>query len=249
MACIDLNADLGEGAPDDDALMRIVSSCNVACGGHAGDAESMAGTIRLALMHGVAIGAHPSYRDREGFGRRSRFQSGDALYESLSAQVEAFSGIAAELGARVAHLKPHGALYNDAAADAEIADIVSRVTAELPGNCRLVGPPGSELQLSASRHGLGFIAEAFVDRAYGPGGKLVSRSEAGAVLDDLGRITAQALSLAIHKAVDAVDGTRIRIAADTLCIHGDRPGAAAAGNAIRDALQQRGIEICAAGTR
>lgn len=243
MTTIDLNADLGEGGTYDVALLRIVSSCNVACGGHAGDKDSMAATVSIALANGVAVGAHPSYPDREGFGRRSGFSSGDALYTSLTEQVTALADIAAELGARLGHLKPHGALYNDAAADAGLADIVTRVAAELPGHCRLVALPDSELQHAARRQGLDFVAEAFVDRAYGPDGRLVARSEPGAVLTDIDAIRAQALTLAIDGRVRASTGAMIAVPADTLCIHGDTPGADAAARAVREELEEHGVEI------
>jgi len=240
---IDLNADLGEGKPYDKPLLQVVSSCNVACGGHSGDAKSMAATVRLALQHGVAVGAHPSYPDREGFGRRSGFMTGDALYESLTAQASAFVDIAVQLGASLAHLKPHGALYNDAAMDADLADIVARVAAELPGNSRLVGLPNSELQKAASRHALNFVAEAFVDRAYTAEGRLVARSEAGAVHHDIEKIAAQAVTLATDKTVRAINGKIIKVSADTLCIHGDIQGADVVARSVRAALEENGVVI------
>jgi UPF0271 protein len=181
MAEIDLNADLGEGGACDEELLRVVSSCNVACGGHAGDAESMGLTVRSAIANGVAVGAHPAYPDREGFGRESGFMTGDALYESLTEQVSELADIAAHLGARLTHVKPHGALYNDALRDGTLADVIARVTAEAPGEPAFVGMANTELEFAAKRHGLTFIAEAFVDRAYEPDGALVSRKEPGAV--------------------------------------------------------------------
>lgn len=247
MATIDLNADLGEGDAGDDALLRLVSSCNVACGGHAGDADSMAATIGAALRLGVALGAHPAYPDRPGFGRRSRFLVGDELHDALRAQVFEFAGIAADLGARVRHVKVHGALYNDAAADAGLADIAARVTAELPGRVALVGPGGSELERAAERCGIAFIAEAFVDRRYRDDGTLVPRAEPAAVIVDRAEAVAQALALARGEPVVTDTGSRRTVAADTLCIHGDTPGAALAAAAVRDALERHGIRIAAAG--
>lgn len=242
-AFIDLNADLGEGGDYDADLMQVVSSCNIACGGHAGDADSMARTIQLAIRHGVAVGAHPSYPDPAGFGRKSLSIGNDELYESLTSQVETLLDIAGELGARVVHLKPHGALYNDAAGNAELADIVGRVASELPGDVCLVGPPGSELECAAAGNDLKFFAEAFVDRAYQPDGRLVSRTEAGAVYEDIDQMMEQALSLAMHNTVSTRDGTIIPVPADTLCIHGDTPGAANAARAVRDALESGAISI------
>ena len=249
MEAIDLNADLGEGAPYDGALLRIVSSCNVACGAHAGDAESMALTVRSAIGNGVSVGAHPGYPDRAGFGRVSGFLRGDALYRSLTEQVAALTDIAAELGTRLAHVKPHGALYNDALADPELANIIARVTAEAPGAPAFVGMANTELEYAAQRHDLRFVAEAFVDRAYEPDGTLVSRSSPGAVHGNLAVITTQGLRLATTGTVTAINGDVIDVRADTLCIHGDTPGAAAAAQAVRDVLESHGVRIRAIAPR
>lgn len=249
MTVIDLNADLGEGDAYDDALLRIVSSCNVACGGHAGDAESMALTVRAAISNGVCVGAHPGYPDRKGFGRVSGFLSGAALYESLAEQVTALTIIAAELGTALTHVKPHGALYNDALADRQLADIVARVAAETHGSPAFVGMANTELEFAARRHSLRFIAEAFADRAYEPDGTLVSRSSPGAVHQDLNVITTQALRLATEGQVTASNGDIIEVRADTLCIHGDTPGAAEAARAVRDVLTHHGVEIRAVALR
>lgn len=243
MAEIDLNSDLGEGDPYDAELLSIVSSCNIACGGHAGDPDSMARTVGLAIANGVAVGAHPGYPDRDGFGRTSGFMAGDALYESLTGQVTNLADIAAALGARLAHVKPHGALYNDAINDRALADIIARVVAEAPGEPALMGMAGTELEGAAKRHRLAFIAEAFIDRAYEPGGTLVSRREPGAVHADLGVATTQALRLARDGVVTARDGSVIRVRAETLCIHGDTPGAAEKARAVRDVLESEGVTI------
>lgn len=243
MAAIDLNADLGEGDPYDDELLAIVSSCNIACGGHAGDAESMARTVLVAIENGVSVGAHPAYPDREGFGRESRFLAGDALYESLTEQVETLADVAAQLGTRVAHVKPHGALYNDAVSDSGLSDIIARVTSEAPGSPALMGMANTEMQRAAERHGLAFIAEAFVDRAYEPDGTLVSRKAPGAVHSELFVATTQAVGLATRGQVTARDGGVIAVEADTLCIHGDTPGASEAARAVRDVLESHGVEI------
>jgi len=243
MASIDLNSDLGEGDPYDDALLAIVSSCNIACGGHAGDRESMAATVRSAIRNGVAVGAHPGYPDRDGFGRTSGFLSGDALYESLTDQVTALADIAAELGVPLAHIKPHGALYNDAVQNRALADIIARVTAEAPGKPAFMGMAGTELEASARAHGLRFIAEGFVDRAYEPDGTLVSRKEPGAVHTDLAVATTQAVRLARNGRVTARNGEEIQVRVDTLCIHGDTPNAAEAARAVRDVLESHGVEI------
>ena len=243
MACIDLNADLGEGDPYDEELLQIVSSCNIACGGHTGDAKSMAITVRTAIANGVAIGAHPAYPDRAGFGRKSGFLDGDALYDSLSEQVTTLDDIAAQLGAKLAHVKAHGALYNDAIASSRLADVIARVTAEAPGSPALVGMADTELQRAAERHDLNFIAEAFIDRAYEADGSLVSRAEPGAVHSELMVITTQAVSLAKDGRVTSRNGDVIDVTADTLCIHGDTPGAAEKARAVRDVLENRGVDI------
>lgn len=243
MARIDLNADLGEGDPHDEELLQVVSSCNVACGGHAGDAESMALTVRSAIANGVAVGAHPGYPDRDGFGRNSGFMDGDALYESLTEQVTTLADVAAHLGARLAHVKPHGALYNDAVRNQALADIIARVVAEAPGGPAFVGMANTELEFAARRHGLEFVAEAFVDRAYEPDGTLVSRKEPGAVHEELSVATTQAVRLAENNEVTARDGATISVSADTLCIHGDTPGAAEKARAVRDVLESHGVEI------
>ena len=243
MATIDLNADLGEGAPYDEELLQIVSSANIACGGHAGDAETMARTVQMAIGNGVAVGAHPGYPDREGFGRESGFMRGDALYESLTGQVTLLADLAAQQGARLAHVKPHGALYNDAVRDAELADVIARVAAEAPGSPAFMGMAGTELEAAAARHDLPFIAEAFIDRAYEADGTLVSRKEPGAVHEDLNVATTQAARLAIDGRVTARNGDEISVQADTLCIHGDTAGAAEKARAVRDVLESRGVEI------
>ena len=243
MTTIDLNADLGEGDAYDAELLQVVSSCNIASGGHAGDAASIAATVREALANRVSVGAHPSYPDRDGFGRRSRFMSGDPLREALRAQLEVFGRIVTELGATITHVKPHGALYTDAVTDAELADIIAGAVAGMPGKPLLVGQPDTELESAAVTHGLGFVAEAFVDRAYQPDGQLVPRSRPGAVHDDIGQIQRQAVSLARDGSVQCQDGSTIAVRADTLCIHGDTPGAAVAARAVREALEKEGVDI------
>lgn len=229
MRTIDLNADLGEGDAYDAELLEIVSSCNIACGGHAGDEESMRATVAEALANSVAIGAHPGYPDREGFGRQSGFMSGDALMSSVISQIKSLAAVAATQGARLAHVKPHGALYNDAVNDRALADaIVAAITAAAP-QASLVGLPDSELQSAAEKAGLNFIGEGFVDRAYEANGQLVPRSQPGAVHESLELVLPQAVSL-----VGKVD---------TLCIHGDTPAAASIAKAVRDALEQQGVTI------
>jgi len=171
--------------------------------------------------------------------------SGDALYVSLTEQVTALADIAAELGARLSHVKPHGALYNDAVRDRELADIIARVIAEAPGEPAFMGMAGTELERAADQHGLTFIAEAFVDRAYESDGSLVSRKEPGAVHEDLSVLTTQAVRLAKDGETMARNGEIVKVRADTLCIHGDTPGAAEKARAVRDVLETHGVDICA----
>jgi len=240
---IDLNADLGEGDACDTRLLEIVSSCNIACGGHAGDANSMQVTVVAAMANGVATGAHPSYPDRQGFGRRSRFLYGEARLESLVGQVQSLHAVCDTLGTSMTHLKPHGALYGDAAGDAEIASIIVKVINELCDRVSLVGPPDCELETLAQQRGIQYVREAFIDRGYLGNGLLVPRSEAGAVHENLNVIESQAVSIAVEQRVRSLGGDVIPLAADTLCVHGDTPGAVAAASRVRQALQQRGVQI------
>jgi UPF0271 protein len=224
MTTIDLNADLGEGDAYDADLLRVVSSCNIACGGHAGDTDSIAATMREAIANGG-------------------FLSGEPLREALRSQLATFFQVAAELGATITHVKPHGALYTDAVVNAELADIIADAVAEVPQRLLLVGQAGTELESAARKHGLGFVAEAFVDRSYQANGQLVPRSQPGAVHGDIASIQRQAVQLAMHGEVTARDGSTVSVRADTLCIHGDTPGAAAAARAVREALEKQGVEI------
>ena len=230
---IDLNADLGEGDAFDNELLEIVSSCNIACGGHAGDDASMTATTAAAIANDVAIGAHPGYPDRDGFGRRSGFVAGDALQESIVSQINSLAAIVAEQGASLTHVKPHGALYNDAVNDRALADIIAAAIAAAAPDATMVGLPDSELQSAAVSRGLVFVGEGFVDRAYQAYGQLVPRSKPGAVHNRLDQVLPQAVSL-----VGKVD---------TLCIHGDTPGAADVARAVRENLEEQGVMIRAVG--
>jgi UPF0271 protein len=245
---VDLNADLGEGASTDGKLLAIVSSCNVACGGHTGDAASMAATIAAAKAHGVAVGAHPSYPDRDGFGRRSAFVSAGELRPSFENQVSDLMVVARKFSVRVGHVKPHGALYNDAARDRGLADAVCHSLLGFDPSLRLVGPPGSALEAAARHAGLAFIAEGFVDRAYRVDGSLVPRSEPGAVYSDPRQASRQAVQIVTAREVATRDGGDVPLCAQTLCIHGDTPGAVAMARAVRSALESAGFEISAPGT-
>lgn len=241
--CIDLNADLGEGESTDEALLEIVTSCNVACGGHAGDALSMAATMTAAAAAGVAVGAHPSYPDREGFGRQSGFTAAAGVEKAVKRQLEDLLGVAAVRDIRIGHVKPHGALYNDAARDPALADAIATVVRSIDANLRLVGPPSSQLQFAADRASLAYVAEGFVDRAYRADGSLVPRSEPGAVLTDPAAAARQAAEIAAHGRVTTASGEVVTLEVATLCIHGDTPGAVASAAAVRRALEAAGIRI------
>ena len=236
MSRVDLNADLGEAAGEE-PLYALVSSANVACGGHTGDAESMRRAIRLAQAHGVAIGAHPAYPDREAFGRRSVAISTEALAAALAEQIRDLVRLAKEAGARITHVKPHGALYNDAARDpriaAAVADGVRRVSDEL----LLFGLAGSSALGSWAAAGLRTAAEGFADRGYRGDGTLVPRSEPGALLLDP--------QLAAVQAVALVRSGRV----ETLCVHSDTPGAVAILAAVRRLFADEGIDVASLADR
>ncbi len=233
MTNIDLNADLGEGDSCDAELLTIVTSCNIACGGHAGDHESMRQTVAAAIANGVAIGAHPSYPDKDGFGRRSGYLRGEGLRESLIAQIGSLAAMVDTQGASLTHVKPHGALYNDAAVDAQLARVVVDAIATAAPGAAVVALANSELDKAAAEYSARFVAEGFIDRAYDGEGQLLPRSEPGALHRDLDTILSQALAL-----VDR---------ADTLCIHGDTPDAADVARATREELERHGIAIRAVG--
>ena len=229
---IDLNADIGEGCGDDDALLQCVSSASIACGGHAGDAQSMRAALRACRRLGVAAGAHPGYADREHFGRRALSLPPELLQRQLREQLEALARIAREEGVPLCHVKPHGALYNQAAQDEALAaQLVQLVQAVDPG-LALMGLAGSALPRAARRAGLRAIDEGFADRGYSPEGLLLPRDQAGAFVDDPQRAARQVLRL--------LDGDP---AASSFCIHGDRPGAADFARELRAALESMGWTI------
>jgi UPF0271 protein len=241
---IDLNADVGESAPQDRALVRIVTSVNIACGFHAGTPSIIREYLRLARKHGLAAGAHPSLADREGLGRRVLAVDPAEVEDLLVYQISALRGIAAAEATTLSHVKPHGALYHMAAADDSIADAVVRAIALSEGKLRLVAFAGSRLIRAGERAGLTTSGEAFVDRAYAPNGRLVPRDLPDALIHDPAQAAAQALRIVLDREVRANDGsTMLRIAADTLCVHSDTPGAAIIANAVRTALEKAGVRL------
>ena len=242
---IDLNADVGEGYGQDAALMSLISSANIACGYHAGDADSMREAVALARDCLVAVGAHPSFPDREHFGRREMRLSADDIHECIRAQVEALATVAAAEGTRVRHVKPHGALYNMAARDEEVAEAVARAVHDADPALLLFGLSGSMLMKVAGRIGLRTVSEVFADRAYRADGSLLPRDQPRSVLHDERSVAARAVGMAREGTVVAVNGDAIGVRAETICVHGDTPGAAALARRIRDDLVRSGVTIAA----
>lgn len=249
MASIDLNSDLGEGwggiaVANDAAMLGIVSSANLACGYHGGDAEARSAAIAAAMDAQVTIGAHPSYQDREGFGRRPLDVHGPVLERHLRHQLEMLWESAEAHGASVRYLKPHGALYSRIIEDADQADALARIAAEtgLPVLGLALSEP-SAIEQACDARGVDFIAEVFADRAYTADGTLVSRGAEGAVLTDPAQVAARAARMATDGEVDAIDGSTIRVTARSICVHGDTPGSVALALAVRDALTEAGVEL------
>ena len=247
MSRIDLNCDLGEGAAHDAELMPLVTSANIACGGHAGDTETMRATVELALRHGVAIGAHPGLEDREHFGRRELPLTPADAKALVRRQIRLLDQVARSCGGRVAHVKPHGALYNQAARDAALAQAVAAAVAESDPRLFLVGLAGSELVAAARALGLRMAAEAFADRTYRPDGSLTPRSQPQAMIPDEAGAVTQVLRLIREGWVRAVDGGRVAISADTICMHGDGPHAVEFARRLRAELAAAGIAVRALG--
>jgi UPF0271 protein len=240
---IDLNCDMGEGAGADEQLMPLVSSANVACGGHAGDEASMRATVRLARRHGVAVGAHPSYPDRAGFGRERLARAPVDVRADVVAQVRALLAVCREEGVPLVHVKPHGALYNAAAGDAALAQAIGEAVREVDPGLVVVCLAGSPMVGLVRGMGLACAEEAFADRGYTARGTLVARGQPGALLVDPATVAERASRLARERSVTAADGTVVPVAADTLCLHGDTPGASALARAVRERLLADGVAV------
>lgn len=232
---IELNADIGEGC-DDARLMPFVDRVSIASGGHTGDATSMAAALRLARTHGVKVGAHPGYPDRAGFGRQPIAAAAAVIRAWVVEQIETLAEVAGREGMRLAHVKPHGALYNVAAQDAEVAGAIAAAVRSVDAGLLLVGLAGSQLIEAGRAAGLGVRNEAFVDRRYATRLRLVSRETSGALIHDPALAAEQALSLAKGEGVVAASGEWLEIRADTLCLHSDTPGAIALARAVHAAL-------------
>jgi len=245
---IDLNSDVGEsfGAysmGDDVPLMRVITSANIAAGFHAGDPSVLRATVRLARANAVAVGAHPGFSDLAGFGRREMQLTAREAEDLVLYQVAAVAGVAAAEGVRLRHVKPHGALYNLAARDSGLARAIARAVAAFDSTLALFGPPGSALIEAGQAEGLRVAAEGFADRAYNPDGSLVSRASPGSVLTDAAAVIARAIRMVEKQSTTAIDGTVIPMKVNTLCIHGDTPGAPALAAALRRGLEAAGIAV------
>lgn len=242
-SAIDLNADLGEGAGTDDVLLDLVSSVNLACGAHAGDPQTMFRVVRGAASRGVGLGAHPGYFDREQFGRRAIDCGPEEVYAICLYQIGALQALCRAEGTRVQHVKPHGALYNQAARSRELAEAIVLAVRQAGEDLVLLGLPGSEMERAAHAAGLKFAAEAFADRVYNSDGTLVPRDQPGAVIQDPDRAAGRLLEMVLKNRVEAVDGRFIPLRPQSICLHGDTPGAIAMAQTIRSALSRAGVAV------
>lgn len=247
---IDLNADLGEGygpwvMGDDAAILDCVTSANIACGGHAGDTETMFRTLRLAAERGVQVGAHPGYADREGFGRRIIPMQAAEAGRMLAAQVGALMALARLAGTSVRYVKPHGALGNLAAADRVLADALVSAVRALDPALAVLAISGTELEQAARAQGVAVFSEVFADRAYLPSGQLVPRGRPGAVLHDSAQAADRLLRFLRTGRMPVQDGDPIALRADSVCVHGDSAEAAAMAREVRERLQAEGVTVAA----
>ena len=245
---IDLNCDVGEWSgidiPNNDrALLTCITSANIACGGHAGDERSMQVTVRFAADHGVAIGAHPGFADRAGFGRREISATSQEIENLVTSQVELLRDVARNERTIVRHVKPHGALYNLSARDASVADAVARAVVRIDSDLILFGLSGSELIAAGRAAGLNVACEVFADRAYALDGSLVSRRKPGAVIDDPGIVLQRAVRLVVDGSVLAESGETLHLVADTICVHGDTSGAPELVRQLRAGLRDAGVSV------
>lgn len=250
LPAIDLNCDMGEGMDSDAAIFPFITSANIACGGHAGDEDTMRRTAALALQNGVAIGAHPSYPDRDQFGRvdvLGKTLSLAGLFEVLREQLSLLQEVCRSTGTRLRHVKPHGALYNRAARDADVAEVVVQAVAQFDASLLFYGLSGSEMRRAADAAGLRFVSEVFADRTYQPDGSLTPRSQPDALIEDPALAVAQVLRMAQQGNVMTFRGP-VSISAETICLHGDGPHAAEFAGLIRGALAAKGIRVAAPGS-
>jgi UPF0271 protein len=244
---VDLNCDMGEGMPTDETIFPFISSANIACGGHAGDPDTMRRSVELALLHRVAIGAHPSYPDRAGFGRTDILESLsiNTLLSTLETQIAALQSICQEMGTRLHHVKPHGALYNRAASDPAVGSIICSAVAAIDPSLIIYGLSGSGMRQTVSALGLRFVNEVFADRTYRPDGSLTPRTEPNALIRDPATMLNQVLTMILRHEVRAPGGTIVPITAETICLHGDGDDPVKFASIIRRALEQHDIAVAA----
>jgi UPF0271 protein len=241
---VDLNADLGEGAGHDDELLDLVTSANIATGFHAGNADTMRASIEAARKRGVAIGAHPSLFDRENFGRKELAVTADEIFDAVSYQLGVFQAIADAAGMGANHVKPHGALYNMAARDRKVAEPVARAIQTSDSSLILFAPTDSELTRAAESAHLRVAQEVFADRNYLADGSLVPRTRPDALLHDPDAAAARVLRMLGEGKVRSVDGADVDVGVETICVHGDTPGAVEFARALRTRLEREGVTIC-----
>lgn len=242
---VDLNADLGEGCGNDAALLQLVSSANIACGFHAGDAQTMQACVREALKNGVAIGAHPSFPDRQNVGRTAMQLPPETVFAQTLYQAGALAAIARAEGGTMTHVKPHGMLYNQAATDPTLADAIARAVHACNPGLILVGLAGSELIRAGQRYGLATREEVFADRGYQDDGTLVPRTQPGALITDEAQALAQTLEMISNGRVKSVSGKWVKVSAQTVCLHGDGEHALAFARRLRAAFADRHIQVSA----
>jgi UPF0271 protein len=242
---VDLNADLGEGAGQDDELLELVTSANIATGFHAGDADTMHAAVSAAQVRGVAVGAHPSFFDRENFGRKELPITPDEVFDAVTYQLGIFQAIADAAGVRPNHIKPHGALYNMAARDQKLADAIARATKVVDSSLIFFAPDNSALARAGESHGLKIAREVFADRNYLSDGSLVSRTRPDALLRDPEEAAARVLRMLSEGKVRSVDGVDVDLRAETICLHGDTPGAVEFARILRSELENQDVIVSA----
>lgn len=243
MTSVDLNCDIGEGCGNDAELMRYISSANIACGFHAGDEATMRRTVELAIENGVAIGAHPGYRDQENFGRTEMSLSRDEVRRLIHDQLEALKAVCDRQGAKIRHVKPHGALYNQAAKDRELASALAEAVSEFDSGLIFYGLSGSLMIEEAETAGLTTASEVFADRTYRSDGFLTPRSQPNALIHETETSVTQVLNMVKYGRVRSTDASMVPIKAETICIHGDGPNAVEFAKLIRERLTSEGIRI------
>jgi 5-oxoprolinase (ATP-hydrolysing) subunit A len=242
---IDLNADLGEGAGHDEELFELISSANIATGFHAGDSDSMHAAVSVAKKHGVAVGAHPSFFDRENFGRKELKVSNQEVFDAVVYQLGVFQAIASAMGVQPSHVKPHGALYNMAVRDDKLADAIARAIESVDPKLILFAPDNTELARAGEAHGLQVAREIFADRNYLNDGWLVPRARLDALLRDPKEAAQRVLRMLREGKVRSVEGRDVEVCGETICVHGDTPGAVEFARELRSRLEHEGVRITA----